>query len=307
MLSWVKFVCLAFCRPRSSVVVPPTGFLQHNCYQIVIYLGTIANPIWFANLCCSVAAREHWPICRPSEFGTTLRIDNSEDAWFREARRPCNQNVVERGHLPYVDHRGPPGHHCLQPPHVVEDSTAFTSSTWRGSIFANICWCCAWTFGCCAWRACKWHTAVGIWWLHLVLRHPSFPSFWPGTASFTLLPFDATGKSSPRWTLALAQEAVRGKLSLRPFSLWHSRISVLCFFFCLQDTQLLTKNIDCEQYTHTYSTYSVAHSIITFHHANTRVSRIAHLCVFLIIVIHVSCLTFPCLLPLFSFHWLHRH
>ena len=29
----------------------------------------------------------------------------------------------------------------------------------------------------------------------------------------------------------------------------------------------------CEQYTHKYSTYRVAHSIITFHHANTRGSR----------------------------------
>ena len=84
----------------------------------------------------------------------------------------------------------------------------------------------------------------------------SFPSFWPGTASFTLLPFDATGKSSPRWTLALAQEAVRGKLSLRPFLFPCSILaSQFCVFFCLQDTQLVTKNIDCEQYTHIYSTY----------------------------------------------------
>ena len=58
----------------------------------------------------------------------------------------------------------------------------------------------------------------------------------------------------------------------------------------------------CEQYTHNYSTYRVAHSTITFHHANTRVSRIVHLCVLEIIVIHVSCLTFNCLLPLLTFH-----
>ena len=54
----------------------------------------------------------------------------------------------------------------------------------------------------------------------------------------------------------------------------------------------------CEQYTHRYSTCRVAHSIITFHHANTRSSRIAHLCVLNIIVFHVSCRTCPCLLPL---------
>ena len=49
----------------------------------------------------------------------------------------------------------------------------------------------------------------------------------------------------------------------------------------------------CEQYTHKYSTYRV-HSMITFHHANTRGSgaklRIAHLCVPNTIVIHVPCL-----------------
>ena len=35
----------------------------------------------------------------------------------------------------------------------------------------------------------------------------------------------------------------------------------------------------CEQYTHKYNTNRVAHNIITFHRANTRGSRIAHLCV----------------------------
>ena len=58
----------------------------------------------------------------------------------------------------------------------------------------------------------------------------------------------------------------------------------------------------CEQYTHKYSTYRVAHNIITFHHATTRDSMIAHhLCVLKIIVIHVSCLACPCLLPLLFF------
>ena len=38
--------------------------------------------------------------------GTTLRIDNPENAWVRQARRPCNQDVAVRGHPPCVDHRG---------------------------------------------------------------------------------------------------------------------------------------------------------------------------------------------------------
>ena len=65
----------------------------------------------------------------------------------------------------------------------------------------------------------------------------------------------------------------------------------------------------CEQYSHKHSTYRVAHSIITFHDANTRgsSSRIAHLCVHKTIVIHVSCLTCPCLLLLLSFLGPHRH
>ena len=118
------------------------------------------------------------------------------------SRRLAKRNLV------HCD--GSPFHHCLQPPHVVEDSTAFTSSTWRGSIFANICWCCAWTYGCCAWRACK-RQAPCVQYLHTTV------------------------------------------------ALW-------------------IVNICCVHYTHKYSTYRVAHSMITFHHANTRGS-IAHLCV----------------------------
>ena len=62
--------------------------------------------------------------------------------------------------------------------------------------------------------------------------------------------------------------------------------------------------VRCEQYTHKYSTYRVAHSIITCHHANTRGSRQGFqvFCVLKMIVIHVSCLTCPCLLPLLTFH-----
>ena len=43
----------------------------------------------------------------------------------------------------------------------------------------------------------------------------SFPSSWSGTASSTLMPFDATGKSLPRWRLALPLEAKRGKKNFK--------------------------------------------------------------------------------------------
>ena len=71
--------------------------------------------------------------------------------------------------------------------------------------------------------------------------------------------------------------------------------------FRLPGENLQPTDGECEQYIHKYSTCRVAHSIITLHHANTHGSRIAHLCVLEIIVIHVSCLTCPCLLPLLFF------
>ena len=73
----------------------------------------------------------------------------------------------------------------------------------------------------------------------------TFPSSRPGTASFTLLPFDATGKSSPRWRLALAQEAVRGKLTPRPFFFPCGILACqfLCFC-CLRTTQLFIVDLE---------------------------------------------------------------
>ena len=78
---------------------------------------------------------------------------------------------------------------------------------------------------------------------------------------------------SPRTQRCRRKPCVDNFLHILFFSLFHSRISVLCFF-CLHNTQLFIVNIDCEQYTHKYSTYRVAHSMITFHHANTRSSRL---------------------------------
>ena len=139
-----------------------------------------------------------------------MRIDNPEDVWFA-ARRAGNQNVAERGHLPCVDHCGhhvvlpsglcPPRHHFLQHPHDVEDCTVLTSShlTWQHSrellvdgvlglmdiaLYGHV--------------SVKFHVsnicipplALGGGISSCVTA--SFPSFRPGTASFRLLPFDAT-------------------------------------------------------------------------------------------------------------------
>ena len=69
-------------------------------------------------------------------------------------------------------------------------------------------------------------------------------------------------------------------------------------FGCLEKN-LQPTDRRCEQCTHKYSTYRVAQHI-TFHHANTRGSRlrIAHLCVPQTLVIHVSCL-----IPCRTWHW----
>ena len=61
------------------------GFSCTIGYKFVTNLDTIACPAWRAMLCRSVAVREHGPSWRLSEFGTTLRIDNPEDAWFLQA------------------------------------------------------------------------------------------------------------------------------------------------------------------------------------------------------------------------------
>ena len=58
----------------------------------------------------------------------------------------------------------------------------------------------------------------------------------------------------------------------------HSSSPDKWWFFLTVRTGCLEKNLQptdgvCEQYTHKYSTYRVGHSIITFHHANTRGSR----------------------------------
>ena len=145
--------------------------------------------------CSSGRLRPSWSL---SEFGTTLRIDNPEDAWFRQARGPRNQNVAERGYLSCVDLLrplakrtmehcdGPLRHHCHQPPHDEEDCTVFTSFhlTWQrsrellvdvvlGLVDVALDGLVKRQASCVQYLL----TAVGLWWLHLVLRHRFLPVF----------------------------------------------------------------------------------------------------------------------------------
>ena len=110
--------------PKNGVLVPllrsyTTGPLKHYYHIFIHHFGTVACPAWRAILCRSLAARECGPLWRPSKFGTTLRIESPEGAWFRQARGPRKQNAAERGHLPGFAHLGIhvvlPGEHTEQP------------------------------------------------------------------------------------------------------------------------------------------------------------------------------------------------
>ena len=71
-------------------------------------------------------------------------------------------------------------HHCLQLPHGMVDSTVFISFSCAHGCFRDLFLDLSRLLGHCA---------------------------------LSLLSFDATRKSLPRWRLALAQEAARGTLS----------------------------------------------------------------------------------------------
>ena len=66
-------------------------------------------------------------------------------------------------------------------------------------------------------------------WLHSRPSPRYFPSSWPDTAPLSLLAFDATGKSLPRWRLAMAQEAARGTLLRLLFLCGNFSFSFLMF------------------------------------------------------------------------------
>ena len=156
----------------------------------------------------SAAAREDPPFWRPSS-PTDLEVCR-ESTWFRQARRllqPASGRLVRfvrlctpRLHVVCQAYDGSlcsdfSGHHCLLPPHGVEDCTVFFF----------------FFFHCV--------------WLHSRPSLRSFPSSWLGTALFLLLSFDATRKPLTRWRLALAQEAVRRTFLRPPFSLTTMSVS----------------------------------------------------------------------------------
>ena len=157
-------------------------------------------------LCGTIAARSISTLTPLSSDAArpSARYDTEvcrECAWFRQARKPYKQQAPDWSDLPSFEHHGftsfcpsydgavcsdLPRHHCLLPPHGVEDCSVFSSS-----------FLCAW--------------------LHSGPSPRSFPSSWPGTAPFRSCLFDATGKPLTRWRLALAKEAARGTF-LRPLS-----------------------------------------------------------------------------------------
>ena len=154
MLSWVKFVCLAFQSSQSSVHVPLLLSHQLGFYSTIAMPSPLGSHFYVPSQLGSTE-----PL---SESGTTLRIDNPVDA---------------------VKHEGP------------------ATRMWQKE---DICHA----------LTLRHSRRLTSFLLHLITLSwappPSFPSSRPGTASFTLLPFDATGKPLTRWRLALAQEAVRG-------------------------------------------------------------------------------------------------
>ena len=131
------------------------------------------------------------------DFGTTLKVDNPGDAWFRRARGPATRrlqkvDICQAFTIAAFTSScqaslclGPPRHCCRQPPHDVENCTFYVLLLALGSILANF----------------SSFIPVFLAW-HCVFHAPTS--------------FDATGKSLLQWRLALAQEAMRGT-SLRPF------------------------------------------------------------------------------------------
>ena len=82
------------------------------------------------------------------DFGTTLKVDNPGDAWFRRARGPASRRLQKEdicqaftiaAFTPSCQANigslclGPPRHCCLQPPHDVENCTVVhtVTCTWE--------------------------------------------------------------------------------------------------------------------------------------------------------------------------------
>ena len=122
------------------------------------------------------------PLAVDPKFGMTCKVDVPGDAWFRQARGPATRMLQKEGYLPRVDH-------CSI--HVVLPSELRIAPLVRlGTIAYNLH--IVWKNGtvCISSR------------LRLVaFSRPfslPFPSSWPGTASFTLLPLSMPPGNSCR-------------------------------------------------------------------------------------------------------------
>ena len=209
MLSWVKFVCLAFsrpsvaptflcCGPAKWASLPPLLPDRHLPLAPLPHLHVFFYILLIRR---NLGVLTTWAV--DPKLGITFTVDVPCYAWFRRARGPRNQKVAERGYLPIV-------HRCGI--HVVLPTEPWITVAWvhLGTIACNL--------------HIAWTTAL---FLHILLELGSslasfssiIPVFLASHCAFHASPsFDAAGKSLPRWRLALAQPSVG---ALRPFLAWH--------------------------------------------------------------------------------------
>ena len=199
VMELLSFMCPTLSH-RSGQAVACSYIVQSHCLlrlascsPVVKLLRYIIGPTHVVHVVhtfrCSDAAREDRPLWRPStrydfEGGQSLKALDSvkhEGPTTRKLQigvicRALNTEAFTSFYQAYDGTKCycPPWHHCLFTPHGVENCTVLTLFPLRMAALS---------------------------------RPPSrsFPSSRLGTAPFSLLPSDATGISSLRWRLALAQ------------------------------------------------------------------------------------------------------
>ena len=119
MLSLANVVCLALARLKEVTSLLPDRYRR-----------------WY--LCLS-----EFFVGRPPDLGTTLNIDNPGDASTRVMQPECGRKkdichaLASAAFTSSCQAKldspclGPPGHHCLQPPHGVEDHCVFHALAFR--------------------------------------------------------------------------------------------------------------------------------------------------------------------------------